>query len=466
MAESGREPLIRLPIDQEIYIEVVHDGDIVEDATVAAEVISLEREGAAYEIDGAIVFAGYVRNKRDGGENGDDPEGVAQAGNDSGVEHVHHRLPFRLRVPAAAQQHGVINIKSRLSQFQAAVVSDNWLNLKGNLEIYGLYANEGYHFRCGAQEEGSAFFTEEDALPTRSLEENSEIANAPLSDENEIVRQEVVGSVDGWRSVPDEETPSGDEREENFRSGGDGQEENRSQSLVEKVSEGRHGHGWAEEESNATDDAPLPAQKKVKPLRSELADLDRHFVQQHEDKAVVKGEGTQPDHSRPGPVASFEFEHEIEEEMAQERKNMALQSDTGMSRAQTEEGEDWRPRFSIAGTVDAHREETQAASPGETEEQPDKDSGEDESERHEFVSSSVTDSDLWSFVDFNGPDPRHTLRYVIVMEEDSIETVAERCNCVPSELRRVNSLSDEQIRPGQALYIPAKPFSKSAISVQ
>lgn len=455
MSESGRDPLIRLPIDQEIFSQVARAGDTVEDATVASEVISLAREGSVYEIEGAIVFAGYVRNS--------ELETTDESADGEEMEHIHHRLPFTLRVPVESQQPNVINIKSRLSGFALNIVSDNWLNVQGNLEIHGLRADEGYHFRCGGQEEGTAFFRDDqknDAAEKLTSE-------APeVTDEADDAADLITAGEDDWRFAPEEDhhLEEGDEAEDGnlefeFRGAQENAEERGHEEFVgEKVSEARQGHGWSDDGAQTDARAGASSEETVEPIRNELAHLDRHFVSQPKaPDALQENRSAQNPEPEKEPIASFEFEHQLEEglEDPNHRERNEKEASTEVRGDEAVE-ETWRPRFTIASVVNTEDDVNEAESiVDETE------------ERHEVAttSPSVTDSDLWSFVDFNGPEPRYSLKYVVVMEEETMELVAERCGCVTSELERMNPWTQGQVRPGQALYIPPKPFSIPRVPV-
>lgn len=409
MSEQGREPLIRLPVDQEVYMEQVHRGDSVEDATVATEVVSFERDGSAYELEGAIVFAGYVRRAGQGASTEASDHHADQ------VVHVHHRLPFTLRVPVSAQNGGFVNVKSRLSNFSLTVATDNWLNAKGTLEVHGLIPDQGYHFRCGAQEVGQGFSADE---------------------ELDAVQNEPVAAGDLWRhdDAADESNQADTKEEEALRSS----DRSVDHADLEAINQARAGHGWAEEgERVEGDEVDREEADNTQPVRNELANLDRYFVDPPEP--TVTGQPVLEERSNP-PVASFEFEHQLEEEAAQ---NFVTR---------TPDSEDYRndaaqmPKFSIAGAVDF------APAPKEEEVL-------DEEPLRTEGTSSVTQNGLWSFVDFNGPEPRHTLRYVIVLEEETLEAVADRCGVLTSELQRVNPTLQGVVSPGQALYIPNSPFS-------
>jgi hypothetical protein len=79
----------------------------------------------------------------------------------------------------------------------------------------------------------------------------------------------------------------------------------------------------------------------------------------------------------------------------------------------------------------------------------------DADEASDWAEYSPVDRDLWSFVDFNGPEQKCTLRYTIVMEEETLELVAERLGCSKQDLMKANRLADDSVRSGQPLRIPS-----------
>ncbi|MFB5191091.1 LysM peptidoglycan-binding domain-containing protein [Alicyclobacillus fastidiosus] len=484
MSEQAREPLIRLPIDQEIFMDTVTSTDSVEDATVATEVVSFEKDGDVYELEGAVVFAGYVRSTNDAATT--DEAAITGRDEEEAVRHIHHRLPFVLRVPVEAQSSGLVNVKSRLSGWALDVVSDNWLNVKGTLEIHGLVGEQGYHFQCGAQEGSRPFLRDEieeqvledevtelpadvvdsvtqEFTPTvdeaseavsESVQANRENTTSTASEFAETDHKslsepefELVGAPDDmWRhegeaEQDDEEALPGEE---------DASERSENDTPFEKVSEARSGHGWAEEEARKGErrgEASEPAASES--VRSELVNLDRFFVPSTPEPAHRQEVSTPESTQEPTPVASFEFEHQLDDEV--------LATPLEGATAQADQAPEFRgeervvPKFTISGAVatDDQNALDEALAEEEVVEEP----------RSEYDVASVLKSDLWSFVDFNGPEPRYVLRYAIVAEEESLEMVADRCGCLPSELIRVNDCPNGQVFPGQALRIPEGPIS-------
>ena len=152
MSEADRNGQITLGVDQEVFIETVEHDHTVDDANVATEVTSFERVGDAYVLEGAIVFAGYLTKATSQSGAGHDLAANPYA------RHVHHRMPFTLRVPVQFQPRGVVNVASRISDWQLDVMSEGWLRVQAKLRVSGLNGKHGYHFQCGAQEVGDVLF--------------------------------------------------------------------------------------------------------------------------------------------------------------------------------------------------------------------------------------------------------------------------------------------------------------------
>ncbi|TDY47834.1 hypothetical protein C7445_1057 [Alicyclobacillus sacchari] len=498
MSEGGREPLIRLPVDQEVYVEAVAAGDTVEDATVATEVVAFDRDQDMYQLEGAIVFAGYVRKE------------AATVNADAEVVHVHQRLPFVLRVPIAAQTPGLVNVKSRLSGFALTVAADHWLHAMGHLEIHGLSGEQGYHFRCGGQEEGELGQRdrqdEELDVTVEAVEAATEYGDGNAGDADSVqavnvvedVLQEVDGqgasdadtgvasaAIDGeteraqetfaaladpagsqpaaWHESPstaqtnvsdDAVNPLALVGAGDFRQAPADDDANEErfvrEQAVEDVSAARAGHGWADrsqEEDETTSRGDETARKQ-------LSEFDRFFVQPVEtvnEPSVAESPGPQETgRDRAEPVASFEFEHQVD-------LDQTVVHDTAPSVSLPVEA----ARSEVAEESTALKVTISAAVPSDAVgADSDGDGVEDTSlERSEKTLVSIGDHGLWSFVDFNGPESRYTLRYVIVMEDETLEAVADRSGCLPSELQRANPWLNGPVLPGMALAVPSQPFT-------
>ena len=434
MSEVSRELLIRLPVDQEVYAEQVASGDVVQDATVATEIVAFDQDRDTYQLEGAIVFAAYVQKASSGD-----------------VVHVHQRLPFLLRVPVSAQQAGVLNVKSRLAGVQLEVSSDAWLHLGGWLEVHGLNGSKGYLFRCGAQEVQEMFPVEGAGNSANDipLRVTADVAFEPA------LRGEAEEETGTRAPVP---------------------------STVEAVSEARGGAEPADESTGGAEEASPSVQR-------DLAEFDR-FLPEKGPAAVTGEDGSQetadasdvsPVSASQAPVASFEFVHQADDVVfeaasdtdaratSQEEPSVSERSeDVAEVRAEThvlgEEQEvvaaDPAPKVSFFASARDEKAEVFAQQEVGVEAQVSVERaaelGQGDAARHESEAPKPQNKKLWSFVDFNAPEPRHTLRFVIVLEHETLETVAERCGCLPSELERANPWLQGQLEPGMALLVPER----------
>ncbi|ACV58846.1 hypothetical protein [Alicyclobacillus acidocaldarius] len=434
MSEVSRELLIRLPVDQEVYAEQVASGDVVQDATVATEIVAFDQDRDTYQLEGAIVFAAYVQKASSGD-----------------VVHVHQRLPFLLRVPVSAQQAGVLNVKSRLAGVQLEVSGDAWLHLGGWLEVHGLNGSKGYLFRCGAQEVQEMFPVEGAGNSANDI---------PLQVTADVAFEPAL------RGEAHEETDPGV----------------KVQSAVEAVSEARGGAEPADESTGGAEEASPSVQR-------DLAEFDR-FLPETGPAEVTGEDGSQetadasdvsPVSASQAPVASFEFVHQADDVVfeaardseapatSQEEPSVSERSeDVAEVRAEThvlgEEQEvvaaDPAPKVSFFASARDEKAEVFAQQEVGVEAQVSVERaaelGQGDAARHESEAPKPQNKKLWSFVDFNAPEPRHTLRFVIVLEHETLETVAERCGCLPSELERANPWLQGQLEPGMALLVPER----------
>lgn len=441
MSEVSRELLIRLPVDQEVYAEQVASGDVVQDATVATEIVAFDQDRDTYQLEGAIVFAAYVQ-KASSGE----------------VVHVHQRLPFLLRVPTSAQQAGVLNVKSRLAGVELTVSGDAWLHLGGWLEVHGLNGSKGYLFRCGGQEVQEAYGSEAGlgsaGLPVDTVETEAAFEAALRGEEAE---------------VSGETTPP--------------------KSALEAVSEARGGAEPLQPSGEGEEEGPSSLQR-------DLAAFDRLLPDTTPADTPVQAETTSPAvdgsnwasvaGSHVVPVASFEFVHQADDVVfdAEDRAGAPGSSDEApraveepeiveqvRAEAQDEgvveeessivaEPNSAEPKISFFASGADERTEAVVQQESKVEEQaldevPASPRDEDAA-RHESEAPKPQNKKLWSFVDFNAPEPRHTLRFVIVLEHETLEAVAERCGCLPSELERANPWLQGQPEPGTALLVPER----------
>lgn len=169
MSDAEMIPSIRIHVDQQLLLEAVSGTEDVEDATLATEITGFDVEDDAYVLKGALSFTGFLRQEDAASLSEEIPDvlddrDVFEAGEDVPEAHViplHHRMPFVLQVPMAAQQahqrqHGILDVNPRIGTWNAHVLGEGTIHLRAELVIHGLSGGEGYVFRCGTQEEGVA----------------------------------------------------------------------------------------------------------------------------------------------------------------------------------------------------------------------------------------------------------------------------------------------------------------------
>lgn len=168
MAEAEHAvPSIRIHVDQQVTIETVRGQEDLEDATVATEITGFDVEDDAYVLKGALTFSGFLRQGEEGSEelpdalDDEDVFATEDLPEDAPILPLHHRLPFVLQVPVAAQlehqrRDGILDVNPKVGQWNVHVLGDQTVHLRAELVVQGLSASEGYVFRCGTQEEGVA----------------------------------------------------------------------------------------------------------------------------------------------------------------------------------------------------------------------------------------------------------------------------------------------------------------------
>ncbi len=168
MNDADMTPSIRIHVDQQLTIDEVSGSEEVEDATLATEITGFDVEDDAYVLKGALSFTGFLRREdrsslpaeqEEGWEAGDVFDAQTEIA-EAQVMPLHHRIPFVLQVPMAAQQdyqrqHGILDVNPKIGQWNAHVLGEKTVHLRAELVIAGLSGGEGYVFRCGTQEEGA-----------------------------------------------------------------------------------------------------------------------------------------------------------------------------------------------------------------------------------------------------------------------------------------------------------------------
>lgn len=463
VSEADRNGQITLSVDQEVFIETVEQDHTVDDANVATEVTSFERVGDAYVLEGAIVFAGYLTKATSGSGAGHDSAANPYA------RHVHHRMPFTLRVPVQFQPRGVVNVASRISDWKLDVMSDGWLRVQAKLWVSGLNGKHGYHFQCGAQEVGDILFGN-----SFTDSDTTDVAEVPV-DKSATPSAPSVDSVqDDAASRPEQLAENGLEM---VRAQTDekwaGDEEQGARSHVESVSEARGGVDESLEEaennreSSAKREDPGQMDSERPSAREELRTLDR-YVQTDEAKVSdepkssgkeeVLSSSTESSADESPETSEFEFEHQVDLSKVPVRAtnsnvdgNVSEPSVKGpveesfvASRSFSEDGFQ-----ATAGFIPTVNVGIQTGDTANTVVDA------DEREEESAVMRTV-DTSLWSFVDFNAPDNYYTLRYVIAMEEESLSSLAERVGCSEGDLMRTNRMTGDSIIAGQVLKVPGE----------
>lgn len=486
MGESGSTPQVQFEIDQEIFLDSVSEGTVIEDAAVSTEVTLFERVGDAYVLEGAIVFAGYARSSADRGDGIlQDDFDVLSLERDAIVNHFHHRLPFILRVPVKAQPKGIVNVNSRIASWDLQVISEGWIRIRGDLTLIGLNVTDGYHFECGPQEEGDLLFQvpweetaqgrphgQEDGLPDEVTDVHSqdEIPTYEFDNENEF---QDIALVQGLRRV--KKVSETDKAAGGTETGHDSAARNGEKQTVDEELQNTEVRNSKESESGFEPDTPLSM--------GEMRSVDTP----QETPRAETGEGT-VENEPPAKDFTSEALQKLDRlfgrgdngkiEAGEVDRSAAVQHVVQPAAKQPEED-----RKTVRGLQNANREENVAefdfqhqvdlGDPNSLEEEAVRDSvGYQQnswthpevvvSERHS--SSDTTDipdsiqgneRNMWSFVDFNQPETTYTLRYIIVTQEETIEDIAVRMQCSRDELIRVNHLGAEaMVHIGQSLMVP------------
>lgn len=492
MGETHSTPQVQIEIDQELFLDSVQEGSVIEDAAVATEVTAFERVTDTYVLEGAIVFSGYTRHpEQEDAVHEERGLDALALDDESTVGHFHHRLPFVLQVPMKAQPRGIVNVNSRISSWSLEVISAGWIRIRGDLTLIGLNGNEGYHFDCGAQEEGDLLFhspwvnepekgaREEYEVEQRAVQENGERRDAKAI-------QLVQGAKEDGAFFANPIGVTGTQNEvrhgENAAPAGDGDKQKSGKSAYPKDPDGEEtvrssgNHGTDDEEGDnsarATDttDSVKPEVRETdegQPENTEgeeardftseaLHRLDRLFgkgaaakksgVQEppaenspgvsrrsKETAAEVakvnkESDGEGRDVVEPGRVVEFDFEHQLDLGQPSVREPQAGGQSSPHAPARQSDGLE---------IVVGHQDRG-------IEVQGDEPEGTEQLERN-----------MWSFVDFDKPDTTYTLRYVIVTEAETVEQIAVREQCSRDELARLNQLAtDALVKPGQSLVLP------------
>lgn len=142
MPEEERTRKIVLEVDQQVFTDVVHGDETMEEYSAPTEVVTFEQRGDSFFLEGNILFSAFLR----------EPQELSAALDASSIKHMRHRMPFDLRVPVSGQSQTMLNVSVEMPEAELCVLGPGWVNVKGALEITGLDDRAGYVAHCGAQE--------------------------------------------------------------------------------------------------------------------------------------------------------------------------------------------------------------------------------------------------------------------------------------------------------------------------
>ncbi|WP_029420091.1 LysM peptidoglycan-binding domain-containing protein [Alicyclobacillus macrosporangiidus] len=510
MSDTERAPVIRLNVDQEVFIPAVREGDRVEDATVATEVTSFHRVGDAYVLEGAIVFAGYLT--RPGTQTPAEEDSFSLDFGDTAFgQHVHHRMPFVLRVPVKVQPRGIVNVASRITHWQLDVVGPGWVRVLADLSIVGLNGQQGYHFQCGAQEAGDVFFDSASAEPDaaaqgepasgggdtrpdvtpyalargvgRSRADDFQSAARHAGDPPHAAMEAISGARQGVgpadasdvRDEADVAPDAADARDD--AEAWVAEEPGAKEQLVgfDRLMDGGAtmaqdaGDAGDPEEALAVDDredqeaprADTEADAWPEPEASFRSPEPWPEVSRSAPAEDASGSGWTPDDGfLDRPWTEMEFEHQLPPDDLHEAAGAGspVQEERFVpSRGFSDSGFQATAGFVQTPVSYGAPPEAQssplAESPSAQSQSP-VDARSDASGPDRGEAVPTVDNSLWSFVDFNAPERTYTLRFAIVMEDESLESVAERLGVTTAELMRVNRLTSDTVYAGQCLLVP------------
>ena len=475
MSESSQGPAIRLDIDQEIYVDSVLVDDTIVDATVATEVTSLDKVGDAYVLEGAIVFSGLLERPSSAADSFE----IESSRHRDGPHNIQHRLPFLLRVPSRSQPRGIVNVASRISSWNLNVVSENWVHMEADLQISGLNGHEGFHFQCGPQEFGNlSFQVETQANPLEHDHGKDGLAQAnqasvqePPQDGAPVYQQDEVLS----------ESPKAPQFEDvtaaMMSMGVPAQREladfdrvfEGEPSLAHESMEMRGFDAVGSDGQSLRDDSPDDREESAAVhavLRTEetsnadFAEANDSATQEERvDATEVRVENRKDEPQYP----EFDFAHQISPDLIQESKTTPeAPGDVPFSAARSFSDTGFSPHTGFKADSPASSKDLgfddrsmSPASEGKRNEAS-LDDSETTSEDVRAQDMEPSSDSLWAFVDFNQPERSYTLRYVIVMEEETLQSVADRVGCTKIDLMSVNGLTADEVFVGQSLRIPVQ----------
>ena len=133
-------------VDQQVFVDAVRGNEQVEEFSALTEVTTFEQRGENLYLEGNVLFTAYLADQASPDSASDAREGAGA------VEHLQHRMPFDLSLPASAQEPGLLSVSVHVPDATLDILGPGWIHLRAVLEIEGLKAAGGYTAHCGAQE--------------------------------------------------------------------------------------------------------------------------------------------------------------------------------------------------------------------------------------------------------------------------------------------------------------------------
>lgn len=150
MADLHLRQTIELFVDQQVFMDVVHGNEQIEEFSALTEVTSFEQRGENLYLEGNILFTAYLKQAKAAVQ--DDHEVAPGSTSEETVEHISHRMPFDVTVPVDAQIAGMLSVAVTVPDTTVDVLGPGWIHIRALVQIEGLSPEGGYVAHCGAQE--------------------------------------------------------------------------------------------------------------------------------------------------------------------------------------------------------------------------------------------------------------------------------------------------------------------------
>ncbi|MCY0875073.1 MAG: hypothetical protein OWT28_02175 [Firmicutes bacterium] len=148
MADLHLRQTIELFVDQQVFMDVVHGNEQVDEFSALTEVTSFEQRGENLYLEGNILFTAYLQQVSSADDGSGAHEGEAQAA----VQHITHRMPFDVTVPVDAQIAGMLSVAVTVPDSTVDILGPGWIHIRALVQVEGLSPDGGYTAHCGAQE--------------------------------------------------------------------------------------------------------------------------------------------------------------------------------------------------------------------------------------------------------------------------------------------------------------------------